>query len=137
MAQVTKDLATAHFDTSQAMYAPQITGNMVAGENIDPVSPCYIKAADGKVYMTDGTAANEAAKVDGWAGKAYKTGQSITLLGIGARFRFSAGTLTPGANLFAGVGKGTLADAATTGGLTPIARAINATDIRAIVNFAG
>lgn len=136
MAQVAKDLATAHFDTSQALYAPQITGNMIAGENIDPASPCYIKASDGKVYMSDGTAAVEAAKVDGWAGKAYKTGQAITLLGVGSRYRFSAGTLTPGQNLYLGVGKGTLADAATTGGTVIIARAINSTDIRAVVNYA-
>jgi hypothetical protein len=136
MAQVAKDLATAHFDASQALYAPQITGNMVAGENLDPVSPCYIKAADGKVYMSDGTAVAEAAKVDGWTGKAYKAGQSVTLLGIGTRYRFSAGTLTPGQNLFLGAGKGTLADAATTGGTVIIARAINSTDIRAVVNYA-
>lgn len=136
MAQVTKDLATAHFDTSTALVAPQIAGNMTAGENIDPCSPCYIKASDGKVYMSDGTAAVEAAKVDGWAGKAYKLGQTVTLLGVGLRMRFSAGTMTPGANLFLGVGKGTLADAATTGGTVIIARAINSTDIRAVVNFA-
>jgi len=136
MAQVAKDLATAHFDTSTGLFAPQITGNMTAGANIDPASPCYIKAADGKVYMSDGTAANEAAKVDGWAGKAYKAGQSVTLLGVGIRLRYSAGTLTPGQNLFLGAAPGTLADAATTGGTVIIARAINSTDIRAVVNYA-
>jgi hypothetical protein len=136
MAQVAKDLATAHFDASQALYCPQITGNMTAGENIDPVSPCYIDPTTGKVFMSDGTAAGTAARVDGWAGKAYKIGQSVTLLGVGARFRFSAGTLTPGQRLFLGAGKGTLADAATTGGTAVIAAAINSTDIRAVVNYA-
>jgi hypothetical protein len=135
MADLAKD-ANAHFDTSTAMYAPQIAGDLVAGAAIDAVSPCYIKASDGKVYMSNGAAATEPAKVDGWAGKAYKIGQSVTLLGIGTRFRYSAGTLTPGANLYLGATAGVLADAATTGGTVVIARAINSTDIRAVVNFA-
>ena len=135
MADLAKD-ANASFDTSQAMYAPQIAGNLIAGENLDAVSPCYIKASDGKVYMSVGTAANEAAKFDGFTGKAYKAGQAVTLLGIGARFRYSAGTLTPGAKLYVGGAKGVLADAATTGGTVEVARAINSTDIRAVVNAA-
>lgn len=137
MADLAKDLATAGFDTSQGMYAPQITGNLTAGEDIDPVSPCYIKQSDGKVYMSIGTAVAEAAKFDGFAPKKYRAGQSMTLLGIGARFRYSAGTLTPSTNLFVGGAKGVLADAATTGGLVPIARTINATDIRCVAAFAG
>lgn len=136
MADVAKD-ANASFDTSQALYAPQITGDLIAGENLDAVSPCYIKASDGKVYMSIGAAANEAAKFDGFTGKAYRIGQAVTLLGVGARFRYSAGTLTPGQNLFVGGAKGVLADAATTGGLVAVARAINSTDIRAVVNAAG
>ena len=134
MAQVAKDLATAGFDTSTGLFAPQIAGNLTCGENIDPASPCYI-ASDGKVYMSDGTAAGAAARVDGWSAKTYKLGQSITLLGVGQRLRYSAGTLTPGMNLYLGAGKGTLADAATTGGTGIIARAINSTDIRAVVNY--
>jgi hypothetical protein len=137
MADVTKDLTTAGFDTSTGMFAPQIAGNLTAGEDLDPASPCYIKAADGKVYMSVGTAANEAAKFDGFTGKKYRSGQSVTLLGVGLRMRYSAGTLTPGQNLYVGGAKGVLADAATTGGLVPVARAINSTDIRAVVNFAG
>ena len=135
MAQVAR-VANASGDNSQQMFAPQVTGNLYAGEDLDPVAPCYIKASDGKVYMTNGTAANEAAKLDGWTGKSYKAGQAVTLFGVGFRGRYSAGTLTPGQNLFAGTTKGELADAATTGGTVAIARAINANDIRAIVNAA-
>lgn len=137
MADVARDTATAGFDTSQALFAPQITGNLTAGEDIDPVAPCYIKGSDGKVYMSIGTAVNEAARFDGFSTKKYKAGQSMTLLGVGSRYRYSAGTLTPGARLYVGAAKGVLADAATTGGLVPIAAAINSTDIRAVVNFAG
>ena len=135
MAQVAR-AANASGDNSQAIFAPQITGNVYAGEDLDPMAPCYIKASDGKVYMTNGTAANEAAKFDGFTPVAYKAGQAVTLFGVGFRGRYSAGTLTPGQNLFAGTTKGELADAATTGGTVAIARAINANDIRVIVNAA-
>jgi hypothetical protein len=134
MANLTKDLATAGLDTSQAITAPHIAGDLLAGANIDPVSPCYIKGADGKAYMSNGTAANEAAKFDGFTAKAYKTGQAVTLFGVGARFRYSAGTLVAGTDLFIGTADGVLADAATTGGLRAIARAINSTDIRVTKN---
>lgn len=133
MANLAKD-SLAGADTSQALVAPHIAGDVLAGENLESMSPCYIKAADGKAYMSNGTAANEAAKFDGFTAKAYKTGQAVTLFGVGFRGRYSAGTLTPGADLFVGTVAGSLADAATTGGLRPIARAINSTDVRATKN---
>lgn len=134
MANVAKD-ANAGMDTSQAIVANHVAGNLIAGENLDPASPCYIKS-DGKVYMSDGTAANEAAKIDGMTGKSYRLGQPVTLLGVGSRFRYSAGTLTPGQNLYLGDDPGVLADAATTGGTGVVCRAINSTDIRLVVAFA-
>lgn len=134
MANLAKDTATAGLDTSQGMTAPHLAGDVIAGAALDPVSPCYIKGADGKVYMSNGTAANEAAKFDGFTAKAYKLGQAVTLFGVGARFRYSAGTLVPGTDLFVGTADGVLADAATTGGVRAIARAINSTDIRVTKN---
>ncbi|WP_353267477.1 hypothetical protein [Gemmatimonas sp.] len=122
-------------DTSSAMFAPQISGSLIAGENLDGVSPCYIRASDGRVYMTNGTAANEAAKFDGFCAKATKAGESVTLFGVGARFRYATG-LTIGQNFFAGTTAGVLSDTATTGGTAVLARAINATDIRVVANFA-
>jgi hypothetical protein len=122
-------------DASSAMYAPQISGSLIAGENLDGVSPCYIRASDGRVFMSNGTAANEAAKFDGFCAKATKAGESVTLFGVGARFRYGT-ALPPGQNLWLGTAAGVLSDTATTGGTVPIARAINATDIRVVANFA-
>lgn len=134
MANLTKDVATAGLDTSQAMTAPHIAGNLNAGEALEACAPCYIKAADGLVYQSNGTAATEAAKFDGFTGKAYKLGQAVTLFGVGCRLRYSAGTLVPGTDLYVATVAGSLADAATTGGVRAIARAINSTDIRVTKN---
>lgn len=133
MANLAKD-SLAGLDTSQAMTAPHIAGDLIAGEALEACAPCYIKASDGKVYQSNGTAANEAAKFDGITPKAYKIGQAVTLYGVGVRARYSAGTLTPGTDLFIGTVAGSLADAATTGGVRAIARAINASDIRITKN---
>lgn len=132
MALVTRG-AQASMDTSTGMFAPQITGDLYAGEDLDVAAPCYIKASDGKVYMSDGTAANEAAKFDGFAPRACKLGEPVTLFGVGSRFRYGTG-LTIGQQLFVAATKGRLDTAATTGGLTAIARVINDSDIRVIVN---
>jgi hypothetical protein len=127
--------AQASVDTSTAMFAPQLTGNLYAGEALDVCAPCYIKASDGKVYMSNGTAANEAAKFDGFTPRACAIGEPVTLLGVGARMRYGSG-LTIGASYFVAATAGRLDTAATTGGTVAIARAINATDIRVILNAA-
>jgi hypothetical protein len=134
MALVTRS-STASGDTTHLMKVPQISGDLYAGEDLDPAAPCYIKAADGLVYMSNGTAANEAAKMDGFTARAVKSGQPVTLYGIGARFGYASG-MTPGAPLYIGATAGRLDTAATTGGTVPVARAINATDIRVILNAA-
>lgn len=128
MAAVTRSLVG--MDASTAMFAPQISG-LVCGEDINVGCPCYIKAADGKIYNSNGVAATEPAKVDGFSPRNAKSGQALTLFGKGARFRWSTG-LTPGQNLFLGATAGGLDTAATTGGTVAIARAINDTDIRVI-----
>jgi hypothetical protein len=116
-------------DTNTAMFAEQVSGDLFAGEAIIVGSPCYIKSSDGKVYNTNGTAANEAAKCDGFAGATYAAGEAITLLGRGTRFNYGSG-LTIGANLYAGATAGRLDDAPTTGGTIVIARVVTSTDIR-------
>lgn len=128
--------ADASVDTSTAQFAPQITGSVYAGEDLDACAPCHIKAADGKVYMSVGTALDEAARFDGFTAQAAREGEAVTLLGIGTRMRYAASGLTPGQDLFVGGAAGVLADAATTGGVVAIARAIDARDIRVIVNAA-
>lgn len=118
---------TASVDTQTAMTASQISG-LTAGEDIDGVAPCYIKAADGKAYMSDGTAANEAARVDGISAQSCRAGQGITLLGPGVRAGYGSG-LTVG-DLYLAATKGRFDTAPTVGGQTKIARIINSTDIQ-------
>ena len=119
--------ADAAMDVSTGQFAPQITG-LYAGADVDAAAPCYIKAADGKVYMTDATAATEASNVNGFAPRAVKSGQPITLFGLGARFRYAA-SLTPGAVLYAGATAGRLDDGVTTGDPAGCAVCINTSDI--------
>lgn len=106
--------------------AHQITG-LKAGEAITAGMPCYIKGSDGKVYKSDGTAANAAAKVDGWAAETCAIGEAVTLY-WGVNFRYGA-AMTPGTRLFLATTAGTLVDAATTGGTAPVAFVVDATRI--------
>lgn len=122
----------ASVDASTAAVAEQVSG-LVAGEAIDALAACYIKASDGKVYMSNGTADNAAAKFDGIAAQAAAAGQGVTLFGRGTRVRYGTG-LTIAALYYVAATAGRLDTAPTTGGLEPIAKAISATEIR-IVNL--
>lgn len=122
--------AYAQMDVSTGKFAPQITG-LYAGEDIDVAAPCYIKSADGKLWMSDGTAATEPAEIVGFAARAAKVGEPVTVFGKGARFRYGTG-LTPGDVFYIGATAGRLDDAATTGDAVGVAQAITATDIRII-----
>lgn len=136
MAQVARR-ARVNFDANTAMYAPQLTAHY-AGEDIDAGAPCYIKASDNKIYMSNGTAANEAAGSDGFAVMAHKAGEPVTLHGHGTRLGYgdSASPLAPNALLYVGTTKGRLSDTATTGGTVPVAKVIGATqDIRVIRDY--
>lgn len=127
MALIARDSA-ASMDASTGMFAQQLTG-LVAGENLDAVAPCYIKTADGKLYMSNGTALNEAAEFVGMTPHARLAGEAVTVFGIGARFHYSASLLSPGDKYFVGATAGRLDTAATTGGTVAIARAVTSTDI--------
>jgi hypothetical protein len=132
MANIAQDLA-ASMDASTGMFGPQVTGNLYAGEVLNAAAPCYIKSSDGKVYMSNGTAANEAAKFDGFTARKYQIGEPVALFGVGTRLRYGS-ALVIGTDLFVGTVAGQLADAATTGGVRAIARVITATDIRVTKN---
>jgi hypothetical protein len=132
MADVTRS-AQASMDTSTGQFAPHITGNLYAGEALDVAAPCYIKGSDGKVYMTNGSAVNEAASFDGFTPRACKIGEPVSLFGAGARFRYAT-AMTPGTKLYASTTAGRLSDTTTTGGTVMIAKAISATDIRVVSN---
>lgn len=130
MAVVTK-ASKPSMDANQARQVA--TGELYAGEDLSAVAPCYIKASDGKVYMSDGAANNEAAKFHGFTPKSYLQGEPVTLFGAGTRFKFGTG-LTPGATLFIAAidvytEGGNLDSAATTGDTKGTAFAVSATDI--------
>jgi hypothetical protein len=131
MALITR-AATASMDVSTGMLAPQITG-LIAGEALDAVAPCYIKSSDSKVYMSNGTAANEAAEFIGFTPRAVGIGQPVTVFGVGARFSYGTG-LTPGDKYYIGATAGRLDAAATTGDAVGVAQAITSTDIRVTRN---
>lgn len=119
----------ASLDAASAMYAPQRSG-LQAGEALLAFAPCYIKAADGFVYMSNGTAADAAAAFDGITPRAYASGDTnVTLFGIGTKLRYSTG-LTAGSKLYLATTAGRLDTAATTGDAVGTAKTIDANNIR-------
>ncbi len=105
----------------------QISG-LFAGEAIAAGDACYIKAADGKVWLSNGTAVNAAAKVRGFAARASAVDEAVTLY-HGVNFYYGA-ALSPGADLYASsVTSGALGDAASVGGTSPIGFVIDATRV--------
>lgn len=118
-------------DMISAQKAPQIA-DLVAGEDLLAAAPCYIKTSDGKVYQSNGTAANEAAECVGFTARAAKSGQKVTLLGKGTRFRYADSGLNAGDRLYIGATSGRLDTAPTTGDAVGVAQALTATDIRVI-----
>jgi len=131
MALLTAPATTTTVETRSAQHANQIPASLglVAGEALLTAAPCYIKASDGKVYMSNGTAATEPAETDGFTGKTYAIGEPVTLWGRGVIFEYGTG-LTPGATYFIGATAGRLDTAATTGDAVGVARSISATHIR-------
>ena len=129
MALVTR-ASTAQLDVSTGQFAPQITG-LVAGADLDVAAPCYIKSSDGKVYMSNGTAATEPAETVGFTPRSVKSGQPVTLFGKGARFSYGTG-LTPGDIYYAAATAGRLDTAATVGDAFGVAQAVTSTDIRIV-----
>lgn len=110
-----------------------VTGELYAGEDLDAVSPCYIKLSDGKVYMSDGAASNEAAKFHGFTPRACLAGEPVTLFGWGTRFKYGSG-MTPGTTLYiaasdAYTDPGNLQDSTSTGDTKGTAVVVSGTDI--------
>lgn len=126
MANITRD-TKASVDASTAAVAEQISGSLIAAEDLPAAAACHINS-DGEVVQSNGTANDADAHVDGFTPTDYKAGEPVTLYGRGVRFHYGSG-LTPGANLYLATADGLLSDAATTGGTKPIARVISATDI--------
>jgi hypothetical protein len=100
-----------------------------AGEAIAAGDACYIKS-DGKIWLATGAALTAPARVRGFAMGGAAVNEPVTLVHSANIGAYAAG-MTPGADLYlSGTVPGGLADAASTGGLSPIAFAISATKIR-------
>ena len=128
MAEVTKS-GTPSLSTALPCPGHQVGSNLRAGEAIAAGDACYIKASDGLVYRSTGAAANEAANVDGFAAVASKVGEAVTLL-VNVEFYYGAALVPQTKYYLSGTTAGGLADAASTGGTTNIAKAIDATRVR-------
>lgn len=116
----TPSLATAHPPANT-----RITG-LLAGEDLAAGDACYVKTSDGKVYKSTGAAVAAAAKVRGFASQDTKLGEAVTLM-HGVVFGWGTTVLSPGADYFlSGTTAGGLADAASTGGTSPVAWALDA-----------
>lgn len=118
-------------DAVSAIKSNQVTG-MYAGEVLLAGAPCYIKSSDGQIYMSNGTAANEAAEIVGFTPRVCQIGEPVTLFGLGSRFHYAASGLVPGDRYFIGATAGRLDTAATTGDAVGVAQALSTTDIRVI-----
>jgi hypothetical protein len=106
----------------------QISG-LFAGEAIAAGDACYVKAADGFVWLSTGAAANAAAKVRGFAAAAAAVGEAVTLYD-GVNWYYGA-ALSPGADLFvSSATAGALSDVATTGGTAPVGFVLDATRVK-------
>lgn len=121
MALVTRG-STVSPDASTGAVVEQLSGYL-AGEAIDAGAPCYVATADGRVYMSNGTANNAAAKVDGFAAAGAASGEAVTLYGRGAIFEYGSG-LTVSALYYVAATAGRLDTAATTGGLIAVAKVL-------------
>jgi len=103
-----------------------VLAGLFAGEALTAFDACYVKS-DGLVWKSNGTSANAAAKVRGYASKATASGEPVTLY---KNVRVAYGTgMTPGTAVFLSATAGTLADGATTGGTAPIGFVVDATRI--------
>lgn len=125
-------------DLSTGQFAAQVA-DLVAGEDLDAVAPCYIKSADGKLYMSSGNQAGasptaaeqEAAEIVGFTARAVKAGEPATLFGKGTRFHYASG-MTPGDVLYIAATPGRLDTAPSALGTVAVAQALTASDVRVI-----
>lgn len=119
MSAITRS-SVASLDMNSADAAHKITG-LVAGEDLDGVSACFIDPSDGKVYM--------ATEGDGFAGVCpadTPANHPVTLFGPGARFELRASGGTPFAGVFLSA---SVAGGFDTAGDSKIGFMINARDI--------
>lgn len=100
--------------------------DLLAGEALAVGDLVYVKS-DGKIWKSNGTSANAAAKCRGIVLQAAAVGDPVTVI-HNVRLRYGSG-LTPGATLYVSATAGAIDDAATTGGTAPIGYVVDATRI--------
>lgn len=124
---------TADFAHAQEVYRTPNLNTLVAGQALLAGAPCHIES-DGKIYMSNGTAANADAVVVGFTIKTYAAGEPVTLYGPGTVLEYSDSALTPGALYYLGTTDGRLDTAATTGGTRALAVALDSKRIM-VLNY--
>lgn len=127
MAEITRS-GTPSYASDAPPQSATIAG-LLAGETIAPSDVCYIKAADGRVWLATGAAATAPADVAGFALGGGDAGDPVTLITEG-NFRYGAALTISAKYYLSGTVAGGLADAASTGGVKAIAHVIDATRIR-------
>ncbi|HXI15489.1 MAG TPA: hypothetical protein VNM48_03885 [Chloroflexota bacterium] len=105
---------------------------LLAGEALIAGDACYIRASDGRVMKSIGTAVAAgviavAAKVRGFAAETAASGEAVTLF-HDVDFRYGTG-LVPGADLFVSLTAGELGDAASASGTGAVGYVVDATRI--------
>jgi hypothetical protein len=128
MAEVTKT-GTPTVSTAAPIGAEHRLTGLTAGEEIAAGDAVYIKASDGLVYKATGAAANEAARVAGFAPTPASAGEAVSIYrGMNVAYgpKVAAVAVNPGTPLYlSGTVAGGLADAASTGGTIAIAYVID------------
>lgn len=110
-------------------YSCFVGSGLIAGEDLDAVTPCYIDASDGLVYASDGSASDALAQVDGWTPRSAEEGEAVTLM-VDVDFDYDDGGVTPGAKYYVSTNAGLLSDSSTTGGTAWVAKGIDDRRIR-------
>lgn len=128
MADVSKT-GTPTLSTPAARPPETITG-LLAGEAVAGGDAVYLKTSDGKFWKTLSAAVAEAAEGIGLVCTAASADEAVTVARFGSGLMFAygpnvAGTPTPAGNLlYIGAVAGSLANAASTGGVNAVAMAM-------------
>lgn len=122
MADIAKVVRPTIVAVTPPIFLPALP--IVAGEAIAVGDSIYIKSSDGKWWRSTGAANDANAASWGIALDDYEVGEVVKdYARPGCLLRYGSG-LTPGARYYVSATAGAIADAASTGGLLPVARAL-------------
>lgn len=120
MAEISKPTYVPTISSLLLGHNNRISG-LIAGEDLAAFDAVYVKS-DGKVWRANGTAANAAARVRGFAAEKAYAAQNDAVTVVNNCEVAWANALTPGIDLFLSAAvPGGFTDTATTGGATAIA----------------